>query len=104
MGGGDKRAFGGDVAGDRVVELEGFAEHAEGVFAHLFAGEKLRWGRGEIEAELHGFGGEGEAEVGRFQATSTSDICLVSTGYPSTKDASFNRLISCSRTALLVVS
>ena len=55
--------LGSDVGADGGLEGDDIVEDAEGVFSHFVAGEELGDLLGEIQAELHGVGGNGDANV-----------------------------------------
>jgi len=59
----DVRKLGGDVGANGGLEGDDVVQDAEGVFAHFLAGEKLRQGRGEVEAELESVRRDRNADV-----------------------------------------
>ena len=55
--------LGGDVGTDGGLERNDVVQDVEGVFAHVFAGEKSGQFLGEVEAELERVGRNGDADV-----------------------------------------
>jgi hypothetical protein len=55
--------FGGDVGADAGLEGDDVVQDAQGVLAHLFAGEELAGFLGEVQAKLYGVGRDGDADV-----------------------------------------
>src|ERR1039458_4006 len=55
--------FGGNVSENVRLTGDYLVQHPERILTHFFAGEKLAGLLGEVEAELDGTGGDGDADV-----------------------------------------